>query len=146
VTLRFIGDRLMDAPPSRLVHFIIETGISGEAARSARDGKPEHGAPFSARKDALGHQVRGPDGEEMTIDTDQLLEALFFSPRMEPQVAQFLYVPFFETMEQMIGVLISERGLDAQRRLADRGIVQLRQFGAAVKIAAELGCNLIIDL
>lgn len=144
VTLRFVGDRLMDAPASRLVHFILETGVSGEAAHSARQGKPEHGAPFTARSEGLSHVIGGPAGD-VSIDTDQLLEALFFGSKIEPQVAQFLYVPFFETMEQMIGVLMQERPRDAGR-LADRSVVQLRQFGAAVKIAAELGSNVIIDL
>jgi hypothetical protein len=145
VTLRYIADRMLDAPPARLVHFILETGITGDVARSAREGKAEHGASFAARDSSIPFVFQGPAGETV-IDTDQLLESLFFGSRIEPQVATFLYVPFFETMEKMIEVLVADKGLAAQQRLADRGVIQLREFGAAVAIASELGCSVIIDL
>lgn len=145
VTLRFIGDRQMDAPPSRLLHFILESGITGEAVQNARQAKPEQGSQFAARGNAFSHTFPGPQGEA-TIDTDQLLEAMFFGNRIEPQVAKFLFVPFFETMEQMINVLLAEKKTGAAARLADRGVLQLREFGAAVAIAAELGCHVVIDL
>lgn len=145
VTLRFIATRELDAPPSRLVHFILETGISGEASRSARESKPEQGPAFAVRPSALSYTFNGPEGEA-TVDTDQLLEALFFGSRVEPQVLRYLYQPFFETMEKMIQVVIKENAPGALQRLADRGVVQMREFGAAVAMASELGCNIVIDL
>lgn len=138
VTLRYVTQHEMDAPGSRLLHFILETGIGGEAVRAARE-------TLTARKECF-NVVIDRAGEDVVLDTDQLLEALFFGERVEPQAAKFLFLPWIDTMERMIDVLVREQSLDARKRLADPGIVQLRAFGAAVKIAAELDCSVVVDL
>lgn len=145
VTLRYVADHQLDTPRARLIHFIIETDITGDIARNARENKPEPGAaPFAARMDPLSYTFNGPKGE-VTIDTDQIMDVLFFVPLIDARTAAFLYVPFFQTMEDMIKILVQQASLGANKRLADRGIVQLRAFGSAVTICAELGCNILVD-
>ena len=145
VTLRYIADHQLDTPRARLVHFILETGVNGHLARNARENKPEDGSPpFAQRPDALAYTFHGPQGEA-TVDTDQIVEVLFFAERIEPEALRFMYAPFFETMEEMIAILVKQAGLNASKRLADLGIIQLRAFGTAVAIAAELGCGIVVD-
>lgn len=146
VTLRYVADHQLDTPRARLIHFILESGIDGNTARNARENKPDDGTPaFAARDAALSYTFQGPSGE-VTVDTDQLLEALFFGERVEPEAARFMYAPFFETMEDMIAILVKQQGLNAQKRLADPGIVQLRAFGTAVAISAELKTGILVEI
>lgn len=146
VTLRYIADKQLDTPRGRLLHFILESGLDGNTARNARENKPEEGnSAFAARESALSYTFQGPTGE-VTIDTDQLLEALFFGERIEPEAAKFMYGPFFQTMEEMIAILIEQQGLNARKRLADPGIVQLRAFGTAVAISAELNTGILVEM
>jgi hypothetical protein len=144
VTARTIADKMLAQPAARLLHFIMETGIDGDSARSARDHTPEEGPTFARRDTPIVHLFEGPEGEA-TVDTDQLIEALFFGGKIESQVASYMLAPFFDMMEKVIEIVSNERNVAATERLKDRGVIQLRAFGRGVVIAAELGCGILVD-
>ena len=150
VTLNWIIKHELDGDAGRIVRFILDTGLTGEASASARAARPESGAAFTVLNEAVRLDIivesGGHPSTRIPLSTDQVLEALFFGGRIEHQVARFMYVPFFQAMERLVAHVVQAKGEGALQRLTDPGVIQLRAFGAAVAIAAELSCNIVIDL
>jgi hypothetical protein len=144
VTVRLISQRLLDHPAAGLLYFILETGVSGETVKALRETTEPDAPRFTLRDDCLTHGFVLPSGEETSIDTDQMLETLFFGGRIDSQVAKNLFAPFFQIMESVVGV-VGNQQVEGADRLNSVGVVELRAFGKAVISAAELGCNVVID-
>jgi hypothetical protein len=144
VTVR-ISSKQLDRPEGRLIEFILEHGIDGCTAHALREDRPTERPAFTLRQQAMNWSFDARSGHSVSIDTDQVIEAVFFGGRIDPEVAGFLYRPFFEVMENVADVVSNEPGVKHADKLADLGVAQLRDFGAAVMVAQELGVPLLVD-
>ncbi len=144
VTVRLITQRLLDHPAAGLLYFILETGVSGETVKALRENADPQTPRFTLRDECLTHGFVLPSGEETSIDTDQMLETLFFGGRIDAQVARNLFAPFFQIMESVVGVVANQQ-VEGADRLHSVGVMELRAFAKAVISAGELRCNVVID-